>query len=101
MADNHRKDGSEKDAAKIASSEADQVERSGTASVIRIGGDFASSVVACGAIGWFVDRQFDTQPLFLLVMVFFGFGSGIARIWYALNGKKAAPETDKSDGEEG
>ena len=45
------------------------------------GFEFAVTPAIFGGIGWLLDRQFGTTPLFLLLLIVFGFVGMFVRMW--------------------
>jgi ATP synthase protein I len=62
----------------ITAATQDQINQ-GMQSGRRAGGIFVSHVMAGGLLGYGVDRFLHTAPLFLLVLLFVGFGYGLYR----------------------
>lgn len=56
-----------------------------------LGMQFAASIIAFAALGWFIDRKLGSMPWLLIVGVFVGFGAGM----YSLL-KKIGPPTGGS-----
>ncbi|MEO0242426.1 MAG: AtpZ/AtpI family protein [candidate division WOR-3 bacterium] len=49
-----------------------------------IGLEFALSVIVGIAIGWFLDKKFNTYPFLTITFLFFGLGAGIKGLFRAL-----------------
>ena len=47
----------------------------------RAGAELISCFIAGGLIGWFLDRQFDTQPIFLIVFLLTGICVGFYEVY--------------------
>lgn len=47
----------------------------------RVGTELLSGVLVGGAIGYFLDRAFDTKPLLLIIFLFIGGASGILNVY--------------------
>ena len=45
--------------------------------------DFALMLVLFGAIGWFIDSELGTTPVFICGLALIGFIGQFARMWYA------------------
>lgn len=46
-----------------------------------LGIEFASMILGLGFVGYYIDKKFSSSPLFLIVGIFFGFISGIYRLY--------------------
>lgn len=46
-----------------------------------LGIEFASMILGLGFVGYYIDKKFGSSPLFLIVGIFFGFISGIYRLY--------------------
>jgi F0F1-type ATP synthase assembly protein I len=53
----------------------------GYADTLARGFEFAAVPVVFGGIGWLLDRQFGTSPLFTIALVVFGFAGMFAKLW--------------------
>jgi ATP synthase protein I len=53
----------------------------------RIAAELIAGLVFGGALGWFLDRQFDTLPLMLVLFVMIGFAAGLLNV---IRGARAA-----------
>ncbi len=62
------------------------------AQMIRVGSDFVAVVVLAGALGWFLDRRFETAPWLMLAFLVVGFVFGFWTILRFLSKK-----TDNDD----
>ena len=58
---------------------AEERQRKQMSAGMQAGTEFISYVIAGGIVGFFADKLFGTLPLFLIVMIFAGFGYGIFR----------------------
>ena len=47
---------------------------------MRLGTDLLAGVGIGGVLGYFIDRTFDTSPIFLIVFFFLGFAAGVRNI---------------------
>jgi len=47
--------------------------------------DFASAVVVGSGIGWWLDKQFDTSPLWLMILLVFGMMGGFLNMMRTFN----------------
>ena len=54
---------------------------------MRAGSEFLAHVIAGGLLGWAADHFLHTTPWGIVVMVLFGFGTGIYRANSVINGK--------------
>ena len=46
-----------------------------------LGIEFASMILGFGLVGYYADKKLGSSPLFLIVGIFFGFVSGIYRLY--------------------
>ena len=46
-----------------------------------LGIEFASMILGFGLVGYYADKKLGSNPLFLIVGIFFGFVSGIYRLY--------------------
>jgi len=44
---------------------------------LSLGAQMSGAIVVSGAIGWWIDSQFQTAPVFLIIMLLFGIISGM------------------------
>jgi len=44
---------------------------------LTLGAQMCGAIVVSGAIGWWIDSRFQTDPVFLIVMLLFGIISGM------------------------
>lgn len=58
-----------------------------TARMIRVGSDFVAVVVLSGALGWYLDRWFDSAPWLMLAFLIVGFVVGFWTILRFLSKK--------------
>lgn len=56
---------------------------------LSLGAQMSGAIVVSGAIGWWIDSRFQTDPVFLIVMLLFGIISGMTMFI------RAALEADK------
>ncbi|HTK84770.1 MAG TPA: AtpZ/AtpI family protein [Patescibacteria group bacterium] len=54
---------------------------------MRAGTEFMSHLIAGGVLGGVLDHYLKTSPLFMLLLVFAGFGSGLYRTYSIMNKK--------------
>lgn len=52
--------------------------------------DFIATILASAVLGWLVDKMLGTLPWGALIMLLFGFASGIMNVWRKLNVKSRA-----------
>ena len=53
---------------------------------LRAGTELVTAIAAGGLIGYFMDKNFETQPLFLLVMLVLGVITGFVNVWRVSQG---------------
>ena len=46
-----------------------------------LGIEFASMILGLGLVGYYIDKKLNSSPLFLIIGMFFGFISGIYRLY--------------------
>ncbi|MGV3279172.1 AtpZ/AtpI family protein [Rickettsiales bacterium LUAb2] len=46
-----------------------------------IGLEFSSGIIVGVAIGWILDKIFNTAPIFIIILLFFGFVAGIINVY--------------------
>lgn len=46
-----------------------------------LGIEFASMILGLGLVGYYIDKKLNSSPLFLIIGIFFGFISGIYRLY--------------------
>ncbi len=46
-----------------------------------LGIEFASMILGLGLVGYYVDEKLNSSPLFTIIGIFFGFVSGIYRLY--------------------
>lgn len=54
---------------------------------MRAGTEFMSHLIAGGVLGGVLDHYLKTSPLFMLLLIFAGFGSGLYRTYSIMNKK--------------
>ena len=59
-----------------------------------LGIEFASMILGLGLVGYYIDKKLGSTPLFLIVGIFFGFISGIYRLYKI---SKIISRNDKND----
>ncbi|BBK34558.1 hypothetical protein STHU_51920 [Allostella humosa] len=81
------------------------VSRSSLGWAFRIGVDLVSALIVGVGIGWFLDRTFETMPLFLVLFFFLGAAAGALNVWRLVSrmgmvsGKSpAAPSAEAGSG---
>ncbi len=57
---------------------------------LQVGIEFAGGPVFGIILGLFIDKQFDTSPLFTIIFLFLGFGAGILNIYRLINNLDAS-----------
>ncbi len=74
----------------------------------RVGYELLIATFFFGFIGFMLDKQFGTVPLFTLLLFFVGFATGVYNAWRIANGtdnrvglKKADPKADQKTGKKG
>ena len=58
---------------------AEERQRKQMSAGMQAGTEFMTYVIAGGIAGFFTDKLFNTLPLFLIIMIFAGFGYGVYR----------------------
>ena len=48
---------------------------------LSIGVEFTASILICLGAGWWIDKRFDTAPIFMLVGAFFGMAAGFYNLY--------------------
>ena len=71
---------SRKTKSRYARPDDDEMQQSGLGLGMRIGTELIVGVLMGLAIGWFIDRQFGTEPFGLLVFFVLGFAAGILNV---------------------
>lgn len=79
--------------------EAEQIERQRADRVHKFGQRMASQMIGAPAggllFGWGLDTLFKTKPLFMIILMFVGFGVGIRNVYYWT--RSTAPSDRKPD----
>ncbi|BBK45161.1 hypothetical protein STVA_51810 [Allostella vacuolata] len=71
--------------------------RSSLGWAFRIGVDLVSALVVGVGIGWFLDRTFETSPLFLVLFFFLGSAAGALNVWRLVERMGMVSGTPPSD----
>ncbi len=54
---------------------------------MRAGSEFMAYIFSGGFVGWLIGHYFGNMPLWIILMVFLGFGMGTYRAYLAMNQK--------------
>ena len=54
---------------------------------MRAGSEFMAHLIAGGLLGWTADHFLKTTPLFMILLVLAGFGTGLYRTYHIMNKK--------------
>lgn len=57
---------------------------------LRAGAELVGAIAVSSGIGWYLDKTFDTKPLFLLVMLILGVITGFVNVWRTSEGISTA-----------
>lgn len=71
--------------AKKKVAESDKEKEIGSPSVLRIGGDLVAGVIVGSVAGYFLDKFFNTWPIFFVVCFFLGAIAGSLNIYRAIS----------------
>ena len=68
---------------------------------LSIGVEFTASILLCLGIGWWIDKRFDTAPVFMLVGAFFGMAVGFYNLYRTVTGMEKRSRKGPDPGGEG
>ncbi len=68
-----------------SSSASEEKEYADRSTGMRAGSEFMAYIISGGLVGWTIGHFFGNMPLWLIVMLFTGFGMGTYRAYIAMN----------------
>lgn len=68
---------------------------------LRMSTEFIAGVIAGGGLGWFLDKWFETMPLFLIIFLGLGTAAGVVNIIRAANTLSTNAGADKGNDQGG
>ena len=60
-----------------------------------IGVEFTAAILICLGIGWWIDKQWDTSPAFMLVGAFVGMAAGFYNLYRTVVGLQEKEHKEK------
>ena len=64
---------------------------------INKGADIAGTVLVCFLIGWFIDRQLNTTPWFMIAFVVLAVVAQFAKLYYVYNAQMSSLEAERRE----